>query len=243
MFDHVRVRVSDRAAAEHFYRTVLATLGLKPTHADERFVEWNDFSIAGSDGRTSPTRGLHIGFVASSREEVDEFWRVGTAAGYRDDGPPGSRPQYSEAYYGSFLLDPDGNSAEAVHHETLRTGGTVDHLWIRVADLAASRRFYRQVAPHADFRLVTDLPERARFAGASGSFSVLEGIPTQHLHMAFPVAHSTAVGAFFEKMMTAGYDSNGEPGERPDYPHGYYAAYVLDPDGNNIELVNHNRAA
>jgi hypothetical protein len=53
---------------------------------------------------------------------VDEFWRVGTAAGYRDDGVPGPRPQYRADYYGAFLLDPDGNSIEAVHHGALRRG-------------------------------------------------------------------------------------------------------------------------
>jgi hypothetical protein len=62
------------------------------------------------------TRRLHIAFVAPSRAGVDEFWRAGTSAGYRDDGRPGARPQYSAGYYGAFLLDPDGNSTEAVHH-------------------------------------------------------------------------------------------------------------------------------
>src|SRR5215210_8344131 len=57
-----------------------------------------------------------IGFVAPSRPEVDEFWRVGTAAGHPDDGAPGARPQYRPDCYGAFLLDPDGNSVEAVHH-------------------------------------------------------------------------------------------------------------------------------
>ena len=47
---------------------------------------------------------------------MDEFWRIGTAAGFRDDGAPGPRPQYSDSYYGAFLLDPDGNSVEAVRH-------------------------------------------------------------------------------------------------------------------------------
>ena len=54
--------------------------------------------------------------MTPSRAHVDEFWRAGTEAGYRDDGAPGPRPQYSPDYYGGFLLDPDGNSAEAVHH-------------------------------------------------------------------------------------------------------------------------------
>jgi hypothetical protein len=47
-----------------------------------------------------------VGFVAPSRAEVDEFWRVGTGAGFRDDGAPGPRPEYGDDYYGSFLLDP-----------------------------------------------------------------------------------------------------------------------------------------
>jgi len=61
-------------------------------------------------------RRLHIAFVAPSRELVDEFWRAGTGAGYRDGGPPGPRPQYSESYYGSILLDPDGTRRRDVHH-------------------------------------------------------------------------------------------------------------------------------
>ena len=97
------------------------------------------------------TRRLHIGFAAPSREHVDAFWRAGTDAGYRDDGAPGPRPQYREDYYGAFLLDPDGNSAEAVHHGACRAGGVIDHLWIRVADVAASSAFYETIGLHAGF--------------------------------------------------------------------------------------------
>ena len=60
------------------------------------------------------TRGLHVGFRAPSREAVDAFWQAGIDAGYRDDGAPGPRTAYGPDYYGGFLLDPDGNSAEAV---------------------------------------------------------------------------------------------------------------------------------
>ena len=63
-----------------------------------------------------PTRGLHIGFSAPSREHVDAFWQAGVDAGYRDDGAPGRGRSTGADYYGGFLLDPDGNSAEAVHH-------------------------------------------------------------------------------------------------------------------------------
>jgi catechol 2,3-dioxygenase-like lactoylglutathione lyase family enzyme len=116
VFDHVTIRVSDPEASERFYRTVLPTLGIEPTSDPEDFVEWDDFSIAQADGEHPVTRRLHIAFVAPTREHVDTFWRAGTDAGFRDDGPPGQRPEYGPDYYGGFLLDPDGNSAEAVHH-------------------------------------------------------------------------------------------------------------------------------
>ena len=117
MFDHVTIRVSDRAASEQFYETVLRTIGLERTHSDEHYAEWIDFSLAQASGDKPVTRRLHVGFTAPSREHVDEFWRVGTAAGFRDDGAPGPRPQYSDDYYGAFLLDPDGNNVEAVFHD------------------------------------------------------------------------------------------------------------------------------
>ncbi len=186
------------------------------------------------------TRRLHIGFFAPSREHVDEFWRVGTAAGYPDDGAPGPRPQYSESYYGAFLLDPDGNSAEAVHHD-IRGRHGIDHLWIRVADVAASKRFYETVAPYTGFGPRHDTPERAGFAGAGASFSLVAGTPTRAVHMAFGASEDATVEAFHRAALEAGYRDNGAPGERPVYHPGYYGAYVLDPDGNNVEVVNHNR--
>jgi predicted lactoylglutathione lyase len=96
---------------------------------------------------------------------VDAFWQAGIDGGYRDDGAPGPRTAYGPDYYGGFLLDPDGNSAEAVHGERARPvpDGCVDHLWIRVADLAASKRFYTTIAPHAGIRLRDDEPGRSHF--------------------------------------------------------------------------------
>ena len=241
MFDHVTIRASDRAASDRFYATVLRTLGIEPTHRGEHYTEWDDFSLSQASDAKPVTRRLHVAFVAPSRGHVDEFWRVGTDAGYRDDGAPGPRPQYRYDYYGAFLLDPDGNSAEAVHHGDMRRGGGIDHLWIRVRDVAASRRFYETIAPHAQLRLRHDSPERAQFTGASGSFSVVDGTPTEHVHMAFPAPDDATVGAFHRAATEAGYRDNGGPGERPVYHAGYFAAFVLDPDGNNVEVVNHNR--
>jgi catechol 2,3-dioxygenase-like lactoylglutathione lyase family enzyme len=244
MFDHVTIRATDRAISERFYDTVLRTLGIDQSFRTRAFSEWRDFMVTAADAENPTTRGLHIGFVASDRARVDAFWQAGVDAGYRDDGPPGPRPVYGDDYYGGFLLDPDGNSAEACHHDNLRRdGGIVDHLWIRVADLGVAASFYETIAPHAGLRRDLDATGRAQFRGASGSFSLVPGTPTEHLHMAFPTHDDGDVERFHQTAVDAGYRSNGGPGERPGYHPGYYAAYVLDPDGNNIEVVNHHRQA
>ncbi len=241
MFDHVTIRAADRAASERFYNKVLAQLGIDETYRTASFSEWGNFMVAGAQPEHPLTRGLHIGFVSPTREQVDEFWRAGTEAGYTSAGEPGPRPQYSEEYYGAFLLDPDGNSVEAVHGGDQREG-VIDHMWIRVADLAAARRFYEAIAPHAGLRLDRDGPDRIQFAGTSGTFALLPGTPTENLHMAFPTDDDAQVQQFHRVATEAGYASNGEPGERPRFHPGYYAAFVFDPDGNNIEVVNHHRA-
>jgi catechol 2,3-dioxygenase-like lactoylglutathione lyase family enzyme len=244
VFDHVTIRVSDRAASERFYMRVLGVLGIDTTHTGEQFTEWGDFSLAEALAWDAVTRGLHMGFGASSRERVDEFWQVGTAAGCRSDGEPGPRPKYGEDYYGAFLLDPDGNSVEAVHYDEVLTG-RVDHLWIRVGSVEASQGFYETIAPYARLRTGTELPERVQFLRAEqgpGSFSVLTGDHvTEDLHLAFPAPDDETVDAFHAAAIAAGYRDNGTPGERRVYHPGYYSAYVLDPDGNNVELVSHNR--
>jgi catechol 2,3-dioxygenase-like lactoylglutathione lyase family enzyme len=248
VFDHVTIGVADRAASERFYDTVLAALGLAKDSSGGLYAEWGDFSLVQADGERGVTRGLHIGFAAASREDVHRFWRAGVEAGHRDDGPPGPRPRYVEDYYGAFLLDPDGNSAEAVHHASMPGGSPIDHLRIRVTDVDAAERFYETIAPYAGIRLGGhhperghDLPERARFVGARGSFSVVAGEPSENVHLAFPARDNATVDAFHRAATEAGYRDNGAPRERAIYHPGYYGAYVLDPDGNNVEVVNHNR--
>jgi catechol 2,3-dioxygenase-like lactoylglutathione lyase family enzyme len=238
VFDHVTIRASDREASERFYDTVLPTVGVERTKSTEAYAVWRGFSLARATDESPVTRRLHVAFAAPSRAQVDEFWRVGTEAGYRDDGAPGPRPQYSADYYGAFLLDPDGNSAEAVHHSTARVG--VDHLWIRVGDVARSRRFYETIAAYAGFRLKSARNDFAHFAGNGGSFSVLLGPPTQNVHVAFPASDDATIDAFHTAATQVGYRDHGAPGLRPVYHAGYYGAFVLDPDGNNIEVVNHN---
>jgi catechol 2,3-dioxygenase-like lactoylglutathione lyase family enzyme len=244
VFDHVGIAVADLAASEPFYRTVLSALGIEPSHADPGLVEWDDLAIGPADDEHPVTRGLHVGFRAPSHAAVRAFWQAGVDAGYRDDGAPGPRTIYGPDYYGGFLLDPDGNSVEAVHGDRAHAvpDGRIDHLWIRVGDLEASRRFYATIAPHARIALGDQEAGRVQFAGRDYSFSLIadQRPRTEHVHLAFPADDDATVRAFHAAAVAAGYTDNGGPGERAIYHPGYYGAFVLDPDGHNVEVVNHN---
>jgi catechol 2,3-dioxygenase-like lactoylglutathione lyase family enzyme len=229
VFDHAEIRVRDRDASRSFYELALG----KPTHDADEFTEWDAFGIA--DG--TPSKRLHAGFAVADRAAVDAWWRRMTDAGYESDGEPGPRPQYSAEYYGAFVLDPDGNSVEAVVHE--RSGAGLDHLWLRTRDVDAQRRFYELIAPVVGIRLVRDA--HFRFEDDSGSFTFVEGEPTENIHLAFGVPDFPTVEEFHRVLTGAGYASNGEPGERPHYHPGYYGAFVFDPDGHNVEAVFHDR--
>jgi catechol 2,3-dioxygenase-like lactoylglutathione lyase family enzyme len=244
VFDHVTIRVSDREASRAFYELALGELGFELTSSGEHFDEWWDFSISQAGADRPQTRGLHVAFTARSREAVDAWWRAVTEAGHPDDGAPGPRPEYHSRYYGAFVRDPDGNSVEAVFHGRLRPSpNRIDHLWIRVADLRASKRFYDLLAHHAGVRWGVRQDGRVHYAAANRSFAIVDDAPvTDSLHVAFPAHDNAAVDEFHRVLTAAGYRDNGSPGERPEYHRGYYGAFVLDPDGNNIELVCHNRA-
>src|SRR4029453_15194428 len=113
-------------------------------------------------------------------------------------------------------------------------GRLFDHVPPRVSALAASRRFYEAA--------LNSLGLEVR--GGEHSFSSDElyvsddGEPTTGIHLAFQAADRDAVHRFYEAALAAGGRDNGAPGERSYHP-GYYGAFVLDPDGNNIEAVYH----
>lgn len=243
MLDHVTIRASDLAASERFYRITLGALGIEPSRNGEDWIAWDDFLIAAADGEHPPTGHLHLGFVASSRDQVDKFWRAGINAGYQDDGPPGERPQYTPGYYGAFLRDPDGNSAEGVRHDFVRQGGHIDHLWIRVGDLDAASAFYATIMPFTGLREGRRWENGRQFRGDRATFSlVTDDTPvTEHFHVAFPAPDRQTVEDFHRAATDAGYRDNGAPGERPQPQPGYYAACVLDPDGTNVESVCRER--
>ena len=235
MFDHLDIAVSDLDASRRFY-----TLALGNPTADDEWLEWGAFGITPVDGRHPLTQRLHVGFGVESPEAVDAWWRRMVDAGYRSDGAPGPRPEYVETYYGGFVLDPDGNSVEAVHHQRSRTG-ELDHVWFRTADLAATKAFYETIGPAVGIRLGRDEPARVGFTDGAGSFTFVTGDPTEHVHLAFAVSGIAAVAAFHEAATQAGHPDNGAPGERPVYHPGYYAAFVADPNGHNVEAVFHDR--
>lgn len=241
MFDHVTIRASDRDASERFYRTLLGALEVEPSYSGSEPIEWNDFSIAAAD--PAPTRHLHIAFGAPDRDAVDRSWQACVDAGYQHDGHPGERPQYKPDYYGGFLLDPDGNSAEAVHHSDIRSGNHIDHLWVGVRDLDATRRFYATIARYTGIRQGREWGQGIQYRGAwaTASFVHDDRPPTERLHLAFSAPDQATVNEFHRAATAAGYRDNGEPGERPQYHPGYYGAFVLDPDGTNVESVFHSR--
>jgi catechol 2,3-dioxygenase-like lactoylglutathione lyase family enzyme len=118
VFDHVHIGVRDAAESIAFYKTILEPLAIPALWESERGAQFANLVV--SDDR-EPGGPVHVAFVADSREQVDAFHRAAIEAGYRDNGPPGVREQYSSEaggrYYAAFVLDPDGNNVEAVRRE------------------------------------------------------------------------------------------------------------------------------
>ena len=115
MIDHVHVRVVNLGEGTRLYDAVLATLGIEKTADYGSTVEYGGFTMSAGDGPISSD--VHVAFAATSREQVDQFHRVGLEAGYRDNGEPRLRKHYAPSYYSAFLLDPYGHSIEAVFCE------------------------------------------------------------------------------------------------------------------------------
>jgi catechol 2,3-dioxygenase-like lactoylglutathione lyase family enzyme len=117
-------------------------------------------------------------------------------------------------------------------------GRLLDHVHVRVADLEASKRFYRGALGALGRELSG---EGEGYFFSDELFVSDDGEPTSGLHLAFQAADRDAVVRFHAAALAAGGRDNGGPGERPYHP-GYYGAYTLDPDGNNIEAVFHGPA-
>jgi hypothetical protein len=158
MIERVGIRVTDIDAALPLYE----------------LLPCEQLDVAHSGDDAAATRRLHLAVFVASRDDVDRFWRRATAAGFRDDGAPGMRPQYASDYYGAFVLDPDGNSVEAVTSDADHVPGEIDHLWLRHPDLARVRQEWLALGQE----LGTDRPdERVQFRGTRDSLSFVHGEP------------------------------------------------------------------
>ena len=126
----------------------------------------------------------------------------------------------------------------------LYRGRLIDHIQLVVADLARSKKFYEAVLGTINIPIGMATEE---FFNADELFvsvkdsKAANGVLTGRVHLAFATREQAAVERFYEAGLRAGGKDNGKPGPRPYHP-GYHAAFLLDPDGNNIEIVNHNRA-
>jgi catechol 2,3-dioxygenase-like lactoylglutathione lyase family enzyme len=122
----------------------------------------------------------------------------------------------------------------------------IDHIGVGVRDFDESLEFYSRALAPLGFERVAfiDTDNRSAAFGADGrdDFWIHEGRPVGRMHVAFDAEHREGVDAFHAAAMAAGGRDNGAPGLRPAYSDTYYAGYILDPNGNNIEAVFHGDA-
>lgn len=119
----------------------------------------------------------------------------------------------------------------------------IDHTGIRVSDLQKAKSFYRAALGELGYGIVFDSPYAVSFSepqstNPGGEFWIGEGEPVC-VHLAFYAQNRAAVDAFYRAGLAAGGTDNGAPAIRARYHPNYYAAFLLDPDGNNIEAVCH----
>jgi catechol 2,3-dioxygenase-like lactoylglutathione lyase family enzyme len=126
----------------------------------------------------------------------------------------------------------------------LHRGRLIDHVQLVVKDLAASKRFYTAAFGALGIPLGGEAPEHFwadELFISSKESKEARGALTGRVHLAFQANSREVVERFYWAVLAAGGKDNGAPGERPYHP-GYYAAFVLDPDGNNVEAVYHGPA-
>jgi catechol 2,3-dioxygenase-like lactoylglutathione lyase family enzyme len=125
----------------------------------------------------------------------------------------------------------------------------IDHTGLHVSDPAVSKRFYEEALAPLGYTLLLEIPteytggKRVYGYGVAPKpdFWVTEGTPeTPKLHVAFRARDRATVDAFYRAAIAAGGRDNGAPGPRPHYHANYYGAFVLDPDGHNLEAVCHD---
>jgi catechol 2,3-dioxygenase-like lactoylglutathione lyase family enzyme len=123
LFDHIELRCTDFTASIRFYAAVLAVFGRELTELAPGLVYADELCL--TPANTDPPSRIHFALQTASREEVDRFHAAALSAGGRGNGKPGER-HYHPGYYTAYVLDPDGNNIEAVHHgEAIRSADSV----------------------------------------------------------------------------------------------------------------------
>jgi len=125
----------------------------------------------------------------------------------------------------------------------------IDHTGLNVSDFAKSKAFYLKALAPLGYQIIKELPENLAPAGATGlgvppkaDFWIAGGAPqSPRLHVAFRAGTRAEVDAFYQAALAAGGRDNGPPGVRAHYHPTYYGAFVLGPDGHNVEAVCHQR--
>jgi catechol 2,3-dioxygenase-like lactoylglutathione lyase family enzyme len=112
LFDHVHLVVRDLEASRRFYEAVLKVIGVLVVRVGDDFFWADELFVSAGEPKTGR---VHLAFQAADRDMVHRAHEAGLKAGGRDNGAPGER-NYHPGYYAAFLLDPDGNNIEAVHH-------------------------------------------------------------------------------------------------------------------------------
>jgi catechol 2,3-dioxygenase-like lactoylglutathione lyase family enzyme len=118
----------------------------------------------------------------------------------------------------------------------------LDHTTVNVTDLEAAKAFYSKALDPLGYTLMFEVGEYLGFGDGRPNLGVVRRDPVGGAHVAFRAESRESVDAFFAAATAAGGEDNGQPGLRPHYHETYYAAFVRDADGNNIEAVCHTPA-
>ena len=200
-------------------------------------IRWNEFLIAAAD--PTPTQHVHIAFGAPSRQLVDRAWQACVDAGYGTTVLPGATPVQAR-----LLRRVPARSRRQQRrgrpHDDVRPGNNVDHLWVGVRDLEASRRFYDLISRFTGIR-----PGRRWEAGVQyrGAWATCSFVGDGRRPPSGCTWHSPRRTAARLRSSTAPPRRRATrttgAGRAPEYHPGYYAAFVLAPDGTNVESVFH----
>jgi catechol 2,3-dioxygenase-like lactoylglutathione lyase family enzyme len=115
LVDHIHLVVSDLDKSKRFYKAIFEVLGIEVSREGDEFMQADEFYMSRPRPEGGPVSHIHLAFQAKDQATVAAVYKAALAVGGTDNGAPGLR-RYHPRYYAAFVLDPDGNNIEAVHH-------------------------------------------------------------------------------------------------------------------------------